>query len=55
VKISIIETKEDLTKFVEMAQRDIEITITRNEVDHKEIVYNKYYVNKITPLYCVFY
>ena len=25
------------------------------EVHHKEIVYNKYYVNKITPLYCVFY
>ena len=32
MKISIIEAKEDLTKFVEMAQRGVEITITKNEV-----------------------
>ena len=38
MKISIIETKEDLTKFVEMAQRDIEITITKNEVPACKIV-----------------
>ena len=38
MKISIIEAKEDLTKFVEMAQRGVEITITKNEVPACKIV-----------------
>jgi antitoxin (DNA-binding transcriptional repressor) of toxin-antitoxin stability system len=32
VKISIIEAKENLTKYVEMAQRGVEITINVNNV-----------------------
>ena len=38
MKISIIEAKEDLTKFVEMAQRGVEITITKNKVPACKIV-----------------
>ena len=38
MKISIIEAKENLTKYLEMAQRGVEVTISVNEVPACKIV-----------------
>ena len=38
LKISIIEAKENLTKFLEMAQRGVEVTISVNDVPACKIV-----------------
>ena len=38
MKISIIEAKEKLTKYLEMAQRGVEVTISVNEVPACKIV-----------------
>ena len=38
MKISIIEAKENLTKYLEMAQRGVEVTISVNDVPACKIV-----------------
>ena len=38
MKISIIEAKENLTKYLEMAQRGVEVTISVNGVPTSKIV-----------------
>ena len=38
LKISIIEAKENLTKYLEMAQRGVEVTISVNDVPACKIV-----------------
>ena len=38
MKISIIEAKENLTKYLEMAQRDVEVIISVNDVPACKIV-----------------